>query len=97
VLYVLKAERSEQGERHSQADPESALWIGSVRGPKLAAELLDGVTHSSYFFSHNGACGFLLPFIHVYGSADGPVSHVDCVAACVAFSPDSKCRLAPKA
>jgi hypothetical protein len=51
VLYVLKAERSEQGERHSQADPESALWIGSVRGHKLAAELLDGVTHSSYFFS----------------------------------------------
>jgi len=23
--------------------------------------------------SQNGACGFLLPFIHVYGSADGPV------------------------
>jgi hypothetical protein len=96
VLYVLKAERSEQGERHSQADPESALWIGSVRGHKLAAELLDGVTHSSYFFSQTCPKTALADFFSLSymctGAPTGP-----CVAACVAFSPDSKCRLAPKA
>jgi hypothetical protein len=91
VLYVLKAERSEQGERHSQADPESALWIGSVRGHKLAAELLDGVTHSSYFSLPKRRLRTSSPFSSP-GAPTGP-----CVAACVAFSPDSKCRLAPKA